>query len=161
MKKPHNVINKIRHLFNKLMDEELTLDEYDNRLKLQKAVFLLQEAGLPFNYYFSWYIKGPYSATLTKDVYEFMESKAAAVDEKPELTKTEEDLAAKMRKTFVNELKDTNTLELLGSLVYIRNSEGVRDMKALVETLYSRKPRFSKKQITEMAEKVEASKLFN
>ncbi|MCV0352566.1 MAG: hypothetical protein K5863_21015 [Nitratireductor sp.] len=46
----------------------------DNRLRIQKAVYLAQAAGINLGYHYSWYIKGPYSTGLTQDYYQLAEA---------------------------------------------------------------------------------------
>src|SRR5689334_9264229 len=41
----------------------------EDRVKLQKAVYLAQAAGLSLGYRYSWYVRGPYSTDLTKDYF--------------------------------------------------------------------------------------------
>ena len=45
------------------------LGTFDNRLVLQKAVYLAQQADIPLGYHYSWYLRGPYSPALTSDAY--------------------------------------------------------------------------------------------
>lgn len=45
------------------------MDSFENRLILQKAVYLAQEAGVHLGYYFSWYLYGPYCSALTNDAF--------------------------------------------------------------------------------------------
>jgi hypothetical protein len=46
----------------------------DNRLRIQKAVYLAQAAGINLGYPYSWYVKGPYSPALTHDYYQLDEA---------------------------------------------------------------------------------------
>ena len=64
-------IKRINSFFFRLIGREFRLEEFDDRLLLQKIVYMLQKAGINFGYYFSWYLRGPYSAGLAKDAYEF------------------------------------------------------------------------------------------
>ena len=47
----------------------LKMDTFDDRLILQKAAYLLQEAGVNLGYRFRWYLRGPYSPGLTEDAF--------------------------------------------------------------------------------------------
>ena len=47
----------------------LHVDEFDERLVLQKAVYLLQEAGVHLGYRYRWHLRGPYSPDLASDVF--------------------------------------------------------------------------------------------
>lgn len=42
----------------------------DERIAIQKLVCLTQEAGLQMGYGFNWYVRGPYSPSLTSDYYQ-------------------------------------------------------------------------------------------
>jgi len=47
-------------------DEKLNLEGFDNRLLLQKRVYLIQRLGVNFGFNFHWYLKGPYCPELTE-----------------------------------------------------------------------------------------------
>ena len=44
------------------------IDTFMDRLIMQKAVYLAQAAGVNLGYYYHWYLHGPYSPSLTRDV---------------------------------------------------------------------------------------------
>ena len=46
--------------------------DFDKRLEVQKAIYLLQESGADLGYHFSWYLRGPYSPTLADDAYSLL-----------------------------------------------------------------------------------------
>jgi hypothetical protein len=62
-----------RQIALKLVLKELgaqaTLKTFDDRLILQKTVYLVQQFGIPLGYSFSWYLRGPYSRDLTADAF--------------------------------------------------------------------------------------------
>lgn len=45
-------------------------DTFDNRLILQKAIYILQASGINFGYRYSWYIKGPYCPDVTYEAFD-------------------------------------------------------------------------------------------
>ena len=51
------------------LDMDTTITTLDDRIRLQKAIYLSQKAGVPLGYRFSWYVRGPYSTRLTNDYY--------------------------------------------------------------------------------------------
>lgn len=51
-------------------DPFLFKSDFNHRLILQKTIYLMQEFGLNIGYFYSWYIRGPYSPALTRDAYE-------------------------------------------------------------------------------------------
>ncbi len=52
---------------------DTTINTKDQRIILQKAVYLGQAAGGDLGYRYSWYINGPYSSELTRDYYKLAE----------------------------------------------------------------------------------------
>lgn len=44
-------------------------DSFDDRLVLQKVVYLMQRKGFQIGYSYRWYLRGPYSSELTKDAF--------------------------------------------------------------------------------------------
>ncbi|MCF7955563.1 MAG: hypothetical protein K9M75_07165 [Phycisphaerae bacterium] len=48
---------------------DLKRDTIEDRLKLQKTIYLLEEYGLNLGYGFGWYKYGPYSSDLVQDAY--------------------------------------------------------------------------------------------
>ncbi len=61
---------------------------FDERLTIQKAIYLAQAAGGDLGYYFRWYLRGPYSPELSNDAFaiaaelkEFDESERWVLDE--------------------------------------------------------------------------------
>ncbi|MCX7914376.1 MAG: hypothetical protein N2511_07310 [Thermodesulfovibrionales bacterium] len=108
-----------------------TLDTLNNRKIIQKKVYLLQELGLKLNYYFGWYVYGPYSPELTRSLFE---KRALLEGEDPsriELTKEELELINKLN-SMIKEV-DPNRLdywlELLASLAYLKSKEELQNRK--------------------------------
>lgn len=152
---------KIMQAFEALNGKELDMKEYENRLRLQKIVYLLQTAGLKLgDYQFYWYIRGPYSPALTKYIFESLERPAETHKNAGQGT-TEKKVVETLKAALKDELRDVKKLELLGSLVFIRNDENIRDKTELLERMYSRKPWYPKEEIAAQIEKIEACGLFN
>lgn len=58
------------HVYQLLYDKEFSYDSFDQRMEMQKAIYLLQDMGVPVgNYGFRWYKHGPYSQGLQDDMY--------------------------------------------------------------------------------------------
>ena len=47
----------------------INLNDFDDRLTLQKRIYLLQRFGLDLDYRYNWYVRGPYCPQLTEDAY--------------------------------------------------------------------------------------------
>src|SRR5579871_25070 len=102
-----------------------TLTSFDDRLIIQKAVSIVQAAGVDLGYNFHWYLRGPYSSALTKDAFAI-----AASQETEEFNRYKFDETSNQR---LNRLKDmfgipdrsalASKLELLGSTLYLLRSQ--------------------------------------
>lgn len=56
--------------FEEALDWEFNVDEFDDRLKMQKLVYFARECGLDAPYNYNIYRHGPYSPALAEDYYE-------------------------------------------------------------------------------------------
>ncbi len=57
------------------------VDSFEDRLIMQKAVYLAQAAGVNLGYYYHWYLHGPYSPSLTRDEFAIAMDISAGMDE--------------------------------------------------------------------------------
>jgi len=53
------------------------IDTVDDRVRVQKAVYLGQSSGVDLGYRFGWYVRGPYSPALARDYYSLAEAIAS------------------------------------------------------------------------------------
>ena len=96
-----------------------TMDSFDQRLALQKTIYLVQQIGVPLGYHFSWYLRGPYSSELTSDAFANLDSEA------PESWNLSESLHAKLSavKPFIDKIKkkrdSVRELEKLASVLFV------------------------------------------
>ena len=57
-------------VFKKLFDSDFSYFDFNNRMEMQKGIYLLQDMGVPIgDYGFRWYLHGPYSQSLQDDMY--------------------------------------------------------------------------------------------
>lgn len=60
----------LKELYRKVYDEPFCYDDFNKRIKLQKAVYLLENMGVYVgDYSFTWNTYGPYSLELDSDAY--------------------------------------------------------------------------------------------
>lgn len=52
------------HILHRFQDFDFSMDTFDDRLLLQKFIYLLQAHGIYLGYDYSWYLRGPYCSTL-------------------------------------------------------------------------------------------------
>lgn len=53
----------------------------NQRMAVQKGVYIAQLAGVDFGYRYNWYVRGPYSPALTRDYYALDKALTAGEDE--------------------------------------------------------------------------------
>ncbi len=118
------------------------MGSFNDRLIVQKATYLCQAAGVQLGYMFRWYLRGPYSPGLTKDVFVFADEGSAGSDDCDdwELDERSRSRLAKLKDLFIeDEDRDVvaRRLELLASVHFVvdhgRASEQDRD--SIAETL--------------------------
>ncbi|MDX9917199.1 MAG: hypothetical protein RBT15_04205 [Gudongella sp.] len=129
-------------------------DSLSDRIILQKKIYLFQEMGADLGYRYNWYLKGPYSPSLTTFVYDKLEYLQQSTDEfrSYKLTENIEEIIQK-----INSLSDKKPydlgldswFELLASIKYIYenpflwNVEGDIKIKELIEIIRREKPQFT------------------
>ncbi len=131
------------------VDAPVEHQTFDDRRIIQKAVYLFQAAGVKLGYRFGWYIRGPYSTSLTKDYFAL--KSAIAVGDKdyegktaPEWVKENLDKVKTLSSCpdeVANELDRGDWLELLASLHYLRTYG--QDAESARMTLAREKPRLA------------------
>lgn len=103
------------------LEVPLSIDTVDDRLVVQKAVYLAQTA-VPLGYSYGWYLRGPYSPRLAQDYYMYAQSNRAN-DINTELKETVKALLRPVKnliKAKPDHTSLTHWLELLASLHYLR-----------------------------------------
>jgi uncharacterized protein YwgA len=124
---------------------EPQMDTFLQRKKMQKLVYLMDRVGLDVGYHFSWYLYGPYSSGLTRALFEMIEQH----DITPaHLTADEERRLQHLREFLGDDITSTRQLELIASLLYLRNfTNGRVSRDEIVRILGEKKPQFSEREI--------------
>jgi len=118
----------------KLVALELLLEEvgikpstgkHTDRKDMQKAICLMQEAGIDLGYNFNWYKEGPYSPVLTDDYYNLTKQNKSHPSSYSLVEETKEKLA-KIRSIFYTrnlsiKIKRSDWLELVASVCFLLN----------------------------------------
>ncbi len=106
----------------------LDIKTFDNRLILQKAVFLLQSAGIKFGYRFRWYLRGPYSPDMTSDAFGILREGDSAEKELKQwkLDGVSAELAGKLQPLLKRDgesaEEQAKRLEVLASVLFLFNT---------------------------------------
>ncbi|MCI9641284.1 MAG: hypothetical protein HFJ98_00590 [Eubacterium sp.] len=59
----------LKPIYKRIYNDDFSSDVFEKRMKMQKAIYLLQEMGIMVgNYDFFWYKHGPYCQTLQDDI---------------------------------------------------------------------------------------------
>ena len=94
----------------------ILMDEFDDKLKVQKIAYLAQTYGIDLNYLFEWYIRGPYCKEVSEQAHHILDKNiqpisSAGLDEKK---------VAEFGQILQPYINNTEWLEIAGSLVYLR-----------------------------------------
>ncbi len=114
----------IGFILRHIPDYVFSMDEFPDRLRLQKLVYLLQASGVYLGYNFSWYLRGPYCSILTANAFALDDIYGDMPDNVPlKFTKSE---PQKRFKDFVKFVKgkDVDSLEIAASLHYLKKAHG-------------------------------------
>ena len=131
------------------------IDRFDDRLRLQKLAFLVQEmgGGGPFAYY--WYIRGPYSPSLTQMLHSGDE--LGAFEDAPELTPSEQGIAYKVQALMGSDVDDPLRLELYASVCYLAPDRVLseEDRRLIVDRIVGEKPHFGVHAVRDALARIE------
>jgi hypothetical protein len=132
------------------------LGTFEGRLRIQKSVYLLREFGIDLGFRHHWYIHGPYSPGLTRELF----SRAQPSGAPRALTDEELRAVNEMRNFLGEDLYSADALELIVSLIFlIRYGPPDYDSKQKIVTfLDAAKPHFSRDQIDAAWTKIEESR---
>jgi uncharacterized protein YwgA len=122
---------------------------FEDRLIMQKAVYLVQAAGVNLGYFYHWYLHGPYSSSLTKDEFAIAMGISADLDESKgwKLDDASSKRLNRIRSLFSETKRDklAKKLELLASVHFLIDHKQVTgaNTKQITETLKRFKKDFS------------------
>lgn len=133
--------------------------EFDERLVLQKTIYLMQEFGLYIGYNFRWYIRGPYSPELTRDAFAIMQK----YDELPVIRFT----GAENEKKFENFIQfiaynksNEDWLESIASIHFLRKYSHIKDRNTIYNRIKGKMPTLKKKLFDQCWEYLQHSQLW-
>lgn len=129
------------------------INTFEDRLILQKAVYLAQATGVNLGYYYHWYLHGPYSPSLTRDEYAIGFEHDQDVDDS-EGWKLDDESTGRLEqlKNLIpkgNRPEVRKKLELLASVHFLINRRQVRqnDAREIAETLKRFNKNFSEEEV--------------
>jgi uncharacterized protein YwgA len=125
---------------------------FQERLILQKAVYLAEAGGVNLGYYYHWYLHGPYSPSLTRDAYAIESELRQELDES-EGWKLDDESEQRLKQLRSLIPKDNDVrgrkLELLASVHFLVNRKQVHanDAEEIAATLLRFEKDFSEDEV--------------
>ena len=125
-----------------------SLETINDRILLQKKVYLAQDIGMPLGYGYSWYIHGPYSTDLTAVAYQVIPEGIDSIEGKT--LKAPYDAMISKVNAIENEMEGLKIgvvqwYELIASIAYWYKRGYTEETRA-IEKIKETKPQFSEKQ---------------
>lgn len=112
----------LKPVFKSIFDRDFQSNVFEDRLEMQKAVYLLQNMGISVgDYRFMWYKHGPYSQTLQNDILTLQNAKNVNINFSADAKKEISALKEAIFKDGI-EYDMCQWVECLGSLQYIKDS---------------------------------------
>lgn len=138
------------------IDAEPSMDTFQQRKRMQKLVYLMKEFGAgDINFYFTWYLHGPYSPGLTRTLFDMIENPEIQLQE-VRLTHEEQKKLDRLKAMLKDDMNSISRLELLASLHYLKkiNKEYKASKEEIVSILKEKKPQFTDEEIEYCWEKL-------
>jgi uncharacterized protein YwgA len=136
---------------------EFDLNSFDNRLKLQKFVYLLKSAGLDLGYSFNLYMRGPYCPDLTRDAFQIKNWSNIA----PMKFDDERQEQRFVRLLDFIEVRKNNIdwLELATTLLLLKHLNNPITKQSVTELCQNKKQQFSQEEISDVYRELESQGL--
>ena len=135
---------------------EYSLEEFNDRLRLQKLVFLARKMGHDFGYTFNWYARGPYSPSLTRMLFKANEQRQFSRDAAP-LRTSESEVVHTLRDFLQEDVENSRVLELLASVWYYirRKTYSQEERDELVDAILQKKSQFERAEVEEAFDRIQ------
>ena len=129
---------------------EFRMDGSEDRLRLQKLIYLLQAHGIYLGYDFAWYLHGPYCTTLSRRgfalerIYKEVPDNDVRFENKRSQTRFE-----KFKEFIRDKMEDATLLEAVASL-HILKASGMSDGDAISKVCSGDREKFGGQYCREM-----------
>lgn len=133
----------------------IRIDGLGDRLRLQKLAFLIQEMGGGGPFLFHWYVRGPYSPSLTQMLCSGDE--LGAYEDNPELTPSELGAAYKVQALMGDDVDDPLRLELYASVCYLAPDRALseEDRRSIIARMGEEKRHFGARDVEAALARIE------
>lgn len=137
---------ELGYILKHIPDYEFSMDTFEDRLRFQKTVYLLQAFGINRGYDFSWYLRGPYCSLASHDGYDLR----GIYDLIPDGSKAfQSDRANKTFERFCRFVyhKTADELEIAAAIHYLKRTESWDDER-IKDAVESKQARFTKEGVS-------------
>lgn len=140
--------NRTIYLLNSLTIP--SLKTFDDRLRMQKIVYLAREKGFDAGYSFSWHRRGPYSPSLTRMLFSSQEQNTL-INQDYTLQDSERRIIDELKSFLGEDIENPHKLELLASIIYYMPHKPLTPKKKeeLVVLISDLKPEYEEDEIIE------------
>ncbi|MDI1495661.1 MAG: hypothetical protein K8823_969 [Cenarchaeum symbiont of Oopsacas minuta] len=142
------------------VEYNFSMNNFDDRLKLQKIIYIIQSFGVYLGYDFSYYLRGPYCSKLAQMGFELTEVYGEVEDKKGRLFRDDKiEHQFKQSVKLIQELRNMDNWEIAASLHLLNHSENLDQKKAVNAVIHKEGTNFSKEQCDKIWKKLEKLKL--
>jgi len=133
---------------------EINLEYFNSRLRFQKLGYLAQEMGADGGFPYSWYLRGPYSSSLSNTL--FMGVEVDAFKENVPLKESDKKIVSRLTNLLGKGIDKPDTLELFASVWYLMPSRKMsgNDVDSTVEIMKAHKPQYTPNQVKDAIKKI-------
>ena len=119
--------------------DSFSMSKFDDRIKLQKRIYLLQAFEVYLGYDFSWNLRGPYCSLLTANAFAIQDIYNTLPDKKLSFKSAKDQKNFKRYLEFINEKDkdDVTYLEIVSSIHYL--SQGNLSEDEIINEVFKRK----------------------
>ena len=136
----------------------VSVDTFNDRLRLQKLAYLIQEIGRYNSVAHSWYIRGPYSPSLTSMLY--LGDEVDVFKETPQLSDNDHTLINQINELLDGKSNDPKYLELFASVWFLMPNKKISpaNEQLVLDVMQQEKPHFSIEQVKNTIKKIDQFK---
>ena len=140
---------------------DASLGSFSERVRVQKVVYMLKQFGADLGFGFTWYLRGPYSPSLTKTLFN---PTTDDIQAQRGLNAKELKIANDMRNFLGSDFYSAERMELVASLVYLIKHGPDNDLPSkarIVKFLMDEKPQYSTDEIEQVWRRIVVSGIWN
>lgn len=144
----------LKPIYKQMFDKDFDYNDFDNRLQMQKIVYMLQELGAPIgNYGFRWYKHGPYSQELLDDMFGLSGTPTTPISFSSDVQKRIDTIKNLISQGNNTDYSTPYWVECLASILYLKkyvfSSSASKD--AILNDLVQKKPHLLSKELNDKA----------